>query len=356
MRRNRIIQNDLEYIVKTKLSWDRFRNKIVLVSGANGLIPAYMVETLLYLNEKDPSFNVHLIALVRNHEKAMKRFAYYKGRSDLDFLIQDVSEPVNYDGRIDFVIHAASQASPKYFGKDPVGTLKANTLGTINLLNLANDKHCEGFLFFSSGEVYGRVDSSHLPYREDYYGSIDPLDLKASYTESKRMSETMCIAWNHQFHLTTKIARIFHTYGPGVSLDDGRVFADFANDIINNRNIILHTDGSAVRSFTYLADTTVGLFTVLLKGNPNEAYNIGNGTETTILELAKMLVKLYPEKKLSVIFEKPLEKTDYIASPLLRTTPDVTKLSNLGFKWAISIEQGFRQMIDSFDEPFAVAE
>lgn len=355
MQRNKIIQEDLEFIVNQDINWKRFQNKTVFISGANGFLPAYVVETLLFLNEKVPDMNIKIVALVRNIKKAQIRFAYYEGRPDLTFIVQDVNDPIKYDGKIDFILHAASQASPKYYGKDPVGTLKANTVGTLNLLELAREKKSEGFLFFSSGAVYGDVREDHLPLVENYYGPTDPLDVRACYAESKRMGETMCVAWHHQFQVPTKIARLFHTYGPGVSLDDSRSFADFTSDVVKNRNIELHTDGLATRSFLYIADATVGFFKILLDGIPSEAYNLGTGIETSILELTHILVNIFPEKKLKVIQKISTPVEGYLQNPITRIYPDITKIkTKLGFKWKFSIAEGFKRMILSYNEPFCI--
>ena len=159
-------------------------------------------------------------------------------------LVQDVCEPVALDEPIHFIVHAASQASPKYYGTDPVGTLSANVLGTYHLLNLAATHRVEAFLFFSSGEVYGQVAPERIPIRETDYGYLDPTDVRSCYGESKRMGETMCVAWAHQFGVPAKIVRPFHTYGPGMRLDDGRVFADFVADIVHDRDIVLKSDGA----------------------------------------------------------------------------------------------------------------
>ena len=265
--RNKIIEEDLLRIIKgSDLPWSDFENKTVLITGANGFLPAYMVETLLFLNERKNTNKTRVIGLVRNRERASSRFIHYQNRSDFELVIQDVCDPLPFRKRdkINYIVHAASQASPKYYGKDPVGTILPNIIGTHNLLNLAKDKKVKGFLFFSSSEVYGQVDSSKMPIKEDTCGFIDPMDARSCYAESKRMGETMCVSWFHQYDVPSKIIRPFHTYGPGMRLDDGRVYADFINDIVNNRDIVMKSDGSAIRAFCYVADAVTGFFTVLL--------------------------------------------------------------------------------------------
>src|SRR5690242_10606952 len=154
-KRHPIIHEDVVRIVDNHLPWSRFSGRTVLISGANGFLPAYMVETFAYLNETDMQPKCRIIALVRNREKAEKRFAHLIDRPEFSLLVQDVCAPISLDGELHIIIHAASQASPKYYGKDPVGTLSANSLGTHNLLSLGRHHGIEDFLFFSSGDVYG---------------------------------------------------------------------------------------------------------------------------------------------------------------------------------------------------------
>ncbi len=350
--RNKIIEEDLEYIFHQNVNWDAFRGKNVFISGANGSLPAYLVESLLFLNEMKPNMNVKVIGLVRNEEKAKKRFEYYKNNDNLSLIVQNVSDPVQVSEPIDYIIHAASQASPKFFGRDPVGTLKANTIGTMNLLELARQKKVQGFLFISSGEVYGKVDPSHLPINETYYGAIDPLQVRSCYAESKRMGENICVSFHHQFQVPCKIVRPFHIYGPGVALDDGRAFSEFVGNVINNQDILLFTDGSASRDYVYLADATVAFMKILLQGNAGEAYNVGTGKETSIKELVTTIVGLFPEKKLKVGFKPPNFQDGYIKSPFIRTVADNTKITKLGWKYKFSVAEGFRRMILSYAYPF----
>jgi UDP-glucuronate decarboxylase len=348
---NTIIHEDIAAIAAINLPWENLRNKTILITGANGFLPAYLVETLLYLNTT-LDMKISVLGLIRNIEKAVNRFSDYLENKYLKFIVQDVAAPpVNelLKNKIDIIIHAASQASPKFYGADPVGTLKANTLGTYNLLELARIQNTESFLFFSSGEVYGQVPPDKIPMTEDFYGFLDPMDVRSCYGESKRMAETLCVSYQHQFGVNVKIVRPFHTYGPGMSLDDGRVFADFVNDILCKRDIVMKSDGLARRAFCYLADATAGYFHVLLKGESGQAYNVGNDKgEISIVELAELLTSLYPELGLKTI-RKPQNSTPgYIPSANNRTCPSIEKIQKLGWKPVVSVEDGFRRTISSF--------
>ena len=150
MKINRkIIHDDLNLIYNSNIEWDKFYNKTILISGASGFLPAYLVETLMHVNQLNKNANIKIIGLVRNITKAKERFIQYEYSEQLKFLVQDVCEKIIIDSKIDFIIHAASQASPKFYGKDPVGTINANVIGTINLLELAKRNKVEKFLYFS---------------------------------------------------------------------------------------------------------------------------------------------------------------------------------------------------------------
>jgi nucleoside-diphosphate-sugar epimerase len=344
-----IVLEDLQAILGARLDWERFRRKTVLVTGANGFLPAYMVETLLHLNVLT-AMECHVICLVRNRLKAETRFAQYSGRSDLSFVVGNVSEGIPVNRRCDFVIHAASQASPKYYGRDPVGTMTANILGTYHLLNLARDWRSEGFLFFSSGEVYGHVPSEKIPTSETDYGYLDILNPRSCYAEGKRAGETLTVSYTQQFGMPGVIVRPFHTYGPGMAMDDGRVYADFVSDVVNHRDITLHSDGKAVRAFCYLADAVAGFFTVLLKGQTGQAYNIGNPhAMISIGDLAELLAHLSPDLALTVR-RSARSGAGYLPSPVSVNSPNVDRAAALGWRPTFSVQEGFERTIRYFTE------
>ncbi len=346
---NSVVLEDLSAIIRLPLEWERFRHKTVLVAGGSGFLPAYMVETLLFLNTIF-NFGCRVICIVRNQSKAQKRFAEYSQRSDLTLIVADISQGVTIETRCDFVIHAASQASPKFYGIDPVGTMTANLLGTKILLDLARDWKSEGFLYFSSGEVYGQVPVDKIPTTETDYGYIDILNPRSCYAESKRAAETLLVSYFKQFNVPVVIVRPFHTYGPGMALDDGRVYADFIRDIIERRDISLHSDGKAVRAFCYLSDAVGGFFTVLLKGERGSAYNIGNPkAASSISDLAEILVGLFPDFKLKINWTNKAIGS-YLPSPISINSPNIDRAVGLGWRPIYSLEEGFKRTIRYFAE------
>lgn len=344
-----IIQEDINNIIDSEEYLQNYKNNTILISGANGMIPSYFVFTLLELNRKYDT-NIKVIALVRNITKAKLKFEKYLNDKNLSFLVQDVCDEIDIEENINIIIHAASQASPKYYGIDPVGTLNANVIGTNNLLKLAKEKNVSEFLFLSTSEVYGQPKNpSNI--NENDYGYLDILNVRSCYAESKRLAETMCISWQHQYGIPIKIARIFHTYGPGMLLDDGRVFADFVENIVNNKDIIMNSDGSAKRPFCYISDSISAMFKIIHFGKVGNAYNIANIDEyISIKNLAQTLTNLYPNKNLNVIFNNNDLNDGYIKSSVSEAYPCINKIKSLGWKPCISIKEGFKKTIDSFNE------
>lgn len=345
--RHDIVREDLQKIVVSPLPWERFFGKTVLITGANGFVPAYILETLLYLNETVGA-NLHVIALVRNPEKAKRRLGHVFERADVSLLVQDVRDEYR-GGRADFIIHAASQASPRFYGKDPAGTFESNVIGTRRMLELARNSGSEGFLFFSSGEVYGRNENPEVPVKESDYGYLDPLNIRSCYAEGKRAGETLCICWHEQYGVPAKIVRLSHTYGPGMEMDDGRVFADFVADLVAGRDIVMKSDGSTRRPFCYLADATAAFFTVLLHGRAGEAYNVGSDVETSVLDLALTLTRLFPERNCRVIRQERAPGDKYIPSEVAGGHFDLAKIRALGWGPSTGIEEGFRRTVKSYE-------
>jgi nucleoside-diphosphate-sugar epimerase len=345
---NPIIKEDLENIISTSLPWASLQGKTIMITGGSGLLASYMVKTLLLLNSVY-SLNIKVISVVRNLGDG-GRLKDWMINPALFVYCQDISKDFSFDFPIaDIVIHAASQASPKYYGIDPVGTLSANSIGTMQLLEYATRVNLSKFLFISSGEVYGSQASSDVLIGEENFGSLDPIKVRSCYAESKRIGETMCAAWAEQYGLHTIVARPFHTYGPGMLLNDGRVFADFVADVVVGRDIILKSDGLARRPFCYISDATIGFFTILLKGSPVEAYNLANpNAEVSMKDLAIKIASLFPDRKINIRYEIPLDNKKYLNSPIMRQCPSIEKIAKLGWHPRINIENGFRRTIMSY--------
>ena len=345
---NKIINEDMEYIYNYDLSlWEALRGKSVMITGAYGMLPSYMVYMLIYLNEMDKGYNIRIYAFVRDEKKLRDRFGEYVDRPYFNFIIGDVSDKIEFDDNLDYIIHGASPASSQFYNTNPADVMKPNVIGTYNTLELAKKHNVSGYLLFSSGEIYGRLEKEEI--FEDDGGYLNPAAVRSCYGEGKRAAETMCKCWQHQYGVHTRIIRPCHTYGPGMDIiNDNRVFSEFVSNIVNNKDIVIKSTGLATRVFCYIADATLGYFYVLLKGGDGEAYNVANKEgRCSIRELAKMLCDLYPEKMLSAVYEK--HDKDYMENPHeLHPVYNTDKLEGLGWKAGFSIKDGFKRTIESF--------
>jgi UDP-glucuronate decarboxylase len=341
-----VLQEDFSRLLSADLPWHRLAGRTVLITGAAGLVASYLVEALLYRNEATPGDPCTVVALVRDRARAAERFARHRDRDDLRLLVQDVVDPVPAHVRADYVVHAAGNATPRRFGADPVGTYAAATLGTHRLLEHAHRTGCEGFLLLSTGAVQGTVPGDDVTLDERIVGVADPLDPYACYAESRRMAETMCASWTRQFGLRTRIARLGHTYGPGLRRDDDRAFAQFVWSAIDGRDIVLNSDGSAVRYYCYLADATDALLRVLLTGADGEAYLLANAdSPCSVKHLATLVASLAPGGPVRV------RRADAPAGSVPNRDPthrlDVSKLRALGWSPSVSVGEGFARTVRS---------
>lgn len=341
---DRIIKEDIDRIIKDGGDmWEQLAGKNILITGATGLIGYYFTITLLTLNDtllKGRECRVY--ALSRSIDKAVMKFKDYVGRKDIRFLINGEYRDIDIEAKIDFLIHAASPASTGQFKESPLSAFGANAIGTIHLMSLFPGR----FLFISGGEVYGKGQLT-TPTKEIDYGWLDPLDTRSCYAESKRAGENLCACFKVKFGQDFVVARLAHTYGPGVRREDGRVFADFAYDIIDDKNLTIKGDGSAIRSFCYLSDAVLGLFIILLNGQSGKAYNLCNEeASTSIFDLATTLAEHY-HTGVKVL----LGHTD----PLAKSCLDSTELRKLGWKPKVDILTGFTRTIESIRESYAVS-
>ncbi len=346
-RRHSVVTNDLQEIVSEPLPWEQFAGKTILVTGANGMIPAYLVETMLFLNEIGLNPPCRVLALVRNHAKAEDRFSHYSSRLDISIFEADLGKEIIIEEPIHYIIHGASPAAGRHFATNPIGVLEANVTGTQNLLDLAFKKKCKKFLFLSSGAVYGPLKETGNASENSAFASLDPTEFLNCYALGKRMGEHFCACWHQQHGVNALSARLGHTYGPGMPLSDGRVFTDFVDCVLNERNIVLNSDGKSIRHFCYLTDATRGLFLLLLRGRGGEVYNLVN-TETAcrISDLAENLCSWFPEKNLEV--NKNISMKKNTSSKQDGFNVDISKITRLGWYSRINIKEGFQRTVRSF--------
>lgn len=337
---NQVLREDLEMITGEDISWGKLKNKTVLITGASGMIGSYMMNVLILLNDKH-DYGIKIIGVLRNPDKLPEEI---RCREDVILLQHDVTERLKLDEKVDYIIHAASPASPLIMQNQPVETVAANTLGTFYTLELAKEKQAEGYLYISSREIYGQPEEGQEFFTEDTYGFVNPLNVRSCYPEGKKAAETMCVCFHEEYGLNVKIARLAHTYGPGMSIYDGRVQADFLNNVYHHENIVLKSEGTAVRTYTYIADAISGLYRILLD-TPDMVYNIGDEKgKVSIRELAEIMVGIYPERNLKLIFDIPEGGTKGTA-PFTLGILNSEKLHRTGWEPRYSIKEGFARTL-----------
>ena len=340
MNFDEIIKEDMENIFQRD-SWKCFDGTTFLITGAYGMLASYLVSFLIFLNEYK-SFNIRIILVGRSSTKIKRCFGEYLDREYITICLSDTLDIQKLpDCDVDYYVHAAGIANPRLYATMPVNVAEPNVIGTYNLLKISAQHKTKKFLFFSSGDIYGKIDSQIIT--EDMSGAVDPLGVHSCYGESKRMGENLCFDFFKQYNVPTVIARIGHTYGPNMDLDnDPRVFASFMKCAIERKDIELLSDGRAKRPFCYVADAIAAYLLLLKEGKPGEAYNVCNTNQfLSIYELAKIIAKLSPIP-LQVTFknrdlnDKYVENTDNMCN-----CPVEDKLKKLGWNCEYTAEQGF---------------
>ncbi len=342
-----VLQQDLERIAASdEIDWEKLRGGTVLVTGATGLIGSILARALVCAGESR-GLDIHVLAAVRNRVKAEKLFASFLD-AGLEIFVCDILAPIEWAGKVDYIVHGASVTTSKDFVDHPVETILTALKGTENLLELAREKQVRGMVYLSSMEAYGIVDAEHYNVREPDYGYIDPLQPRSSYSESKRMAEGLCGAYAHEYRIPVKIARPAQTFGAGIPESENRVFAQFARSILTGQDIVLHTDGSKAHCYCYTSDAVRGILKVLLDGTPGEAYNISNEeTFSTIREMAEMLIADYPESGSRLVFDIPEDAGKFGYAPTSRMLVNAEKLRALGWKPETDLREMFCRLLAS---------
>lgn len=318
----------------TNNCYEELKNKSILVVGANGLIGSSIIDVLNYLNVKK-DYNISIIGTVRNKNNILDRFNTY---SNLKIIEYDVNNKLELDDNINYIINAASNSHPQKFSSNPVETIVTNFIGTKNLLDYTKNNCCDRFLYVSSGEIYGQGGEDIEAFKEDYSGYIDSTNSRSCYPIGKLSAENLCVCYHNQYGIDTVICRPCHTYGPTQTDSDSRVSAQFINNVLNDKDIIMKSEGSQIRSYCYVLDCVTGLLRVLVSGKSAEAYNISNNNSVlSIREMAEIIATTYGKK---VIFELPEEDEKKGYNPVTRSVLDGSKLEKLGWKPCFDFKKG----------------
>lgn len=317
--------DDIFEVAALDLPWEQLREKNILITGATGLIGTTLVEVLM----SHVGQNYHIYASGRDLEKVKSIFAAYNSNPYFHFIKYDVREPLTSDIKFHIIIDGAGVASPQLYSTDPVSVMKSNFNGADNLLSYGVNHQIEKFLYISSGEIYGEGDGRI--FVEDYSGYVNSATLRACYPSAKRATETLCIAYGHQYGIDVRIARPCHVYGPNFSHTDQRAYAQFIRNVIAGEDIIMKSTGSQYRSWCYVVDCVSALLHILLKGENGQAYNIADeSSNITIKQLAEMIAEI-GKRKVKIELPSDIEKAGY--NVVTKSLFSTEKLKSLG--WSV---------------------
>ncbi len=303
----------------------------ILVTGGAGFLGSHLCERLILLGHE-------VIALDNLYTGEKKKLTDVISHPNFEFIRQDVTSPLNFE--VDAIMNLACPASPVHYQKFPVQTIKTSVLGAINVLDLANRLKVPVFQA-STSEVYG--DPSVSPQVESYWGNVNPIGIRACYDEGKRSAETLFFDFHRQYGTEIKVARIFNTYGPRMSLTDGRVVSNFIVQALKNESITIYGDGSQTRSFCYVSDLIDGFVKLMFSDSSvTGPINLGNPTEFTMLELAQNVIELTGSKSKITFHDLPQD------DPKQRK-PDTSKAKSvLDWEPKIDLLDGLQRTIEEF--------
>ena len=352
-----VIATDLDQLMSQLADeFPKLSGRRVMIAGGAGFLGYYLVQAPLFWNRRNPSAAAIEVTVLDNFARGVPAWLTgLKSDPNLRLLRHDITQPLPDDlGDQQFLVHAASIASPTYYRKCPIETMDANVNGLRHVLDYAltqmrAGKPIEGVLFYSSSEIYGDPSDENIPTPETYRGYVSCTGPRACYDESKRYGETLCVNFAAQHGIPVKVARPFNNYGPGLKITDKRVIPDFARDILEDRDVVMLSDGSARRTFCYVADAVAGYYKVLVRGLAGHAYNVGVETpEISMAQLASKLVGLGKELfgySGRVVLQESADK-DYLVDNPNRRCPIITKArTEVGYDPIVSLDEGLRRSL-----------
>jgi UDP-glucuronate decarboxylase len=351
-----VIQADLNLIASNlSAEFAQMAGRNVLIAGGAGFLGFYLVQSALHwsrLHHEQPPIR---ITVLDNFVRGMPAWLESL-RSDPNLRLEkhDITKPLPLDlGDQQYLIHAASIASPIYYRRCPIETMDANVNGLRHMLDyceaqIGSGKAIEGMLFYSSSEIYGDPTPENIPTAETYRGNVSCTGPRACYDESKRYGETLCVNFAQQRGVPVKMARPFNNYGPGLKITDRRVIPDFARDIMAGRDIVMLSDGSPKRTFCYVADAVVGYYKILVRGRPGEPYNIGvEDPEISMVDLAEKMIGIARELGYQGrIVRQNSQDPDYLVDNPNRRCPNISKArTELGHAPVVTLDDGLRRSL-----------
>ncbi len=353
---NDVVAADLGYICDhLSQEFSTMSGKRLVITGGAGFLGYYLVQAVVHWNRHFTDSPIDL-AVYDNFMRGVPDWLEdLRGENNLSIEAYDVVDPLPASfGDADFIIHAATIASPIYYRKHPIETMDANVQGLRHLLDYCLEqkekgKPVEGFLFYSTSEIYGDPTPENIPTPETYRGNVSCTGPRACYDESKRYGETLCVNFARQYDLPIRIARPFNNYGPGLKITDRRALPDFARNVLDGNDIVMLSDGAPTRTFCYVADAVVGYYKILVRGQNGESYNIGiDKPEISIRELADRVVETSRELfgyEGKVVMEVSDDK-DYLTDNPNRRCPIIDKaVEHLDYRPGIQLEEGLKRSL-----------
>jgi nucleoside-diphosphate-sugar epimerase len=308
----------------------------ILITGAMGLIGGCLVDLLMRSGT-----DCKVYAFGRDEERARKRFESYWNCHNFHFIKGDVTVPLNSEVCFDYIIHAASNASPNFFKEKPVEVIKSNILGTQQLIEYGLSHNMKRMLYVSSGEIYG--EGTGRAFVETDSGYVDCAIPRSCYPSSKRAAETLCVSYAAEYGADVVIARPCHTYGPYFTESDNRVYAQFIRNVLNGEDIVLKSSGDQFRSWIYVVDCVSAILMILLKGAGGQAYNVADeNSNVTIRELAKIIARVGHRQ---LKFDIDIQSGN--TTPISKAVFNIEKLRNLGWNSSFCIKEGLEHTIET---------
>ncbi|MGM9476215.1 NAD-dependent epimerase/dehydratase family protein [Pedobacter sp. GSP4] len=334
-------KNDLQPILdNTKDCWDEVRGKTIFLTGGTGFFGMWLQMSFIYIN-RELNLGAKLILLTRDKNKFLNKYSWVSEYSEIDFLEGNVLDFKFIDDPVDYVIHAATEASVKLNLEQPLTMFETVVNGTKRVLEFAKIKAVKSLLLTSSGAIYGRQPSNLEHIDEDYIGAPITSDFSSVYGEGKRMAEVLCAVYHKHYKLPVKIARCYAFVGPFLPLDGTFAVGNFIKNVINNETILIEGDGTPHRSYMYAGDLMIWLWTILLKGVNNRPYNVGSEQSISIKTLADLVAKDNVNGQIAIIVKTP--ESD---KPPLRYVPSITRAKEeLGLKIYTDLETAIKKTI-----------
>lgn len=351
MKNNKLYLEDIKNVAEdSRLDFSNFKNKKILITGATGLICSFLIDVLMYRNE-NYNDNITIYMISRNEEKIKQRYKNYKieklsenNSTNLIYIIQDVCSSFEFDVKFDYIIHGASNTHPLMYSTDPVGTITTNVMGLNNLLQYSLKNKAKRIFLMSSVEIYGENKGNIEKLTENDCGYINCNTLRAGYPESKRVCEALCQAYISKYGFDIVIGRFSRIYGPTMQIDDSKAIAQFIKNAVNNKDIVLKSEGTQYYSYCYVADAVDAMLKIIFDGINGEAYNIADErSDITLKDLAKILAG-YNNK--DVVFEIPDEQERKGYSTATLAIMDSDKLKSLGWYAQYNMKTGLERTIE----------